>query len=256
MCDIMSIGYQNRRRQLEKLVERLGLSQKEGIQWENLDIALTHSSTSVDANYEQLEFVGDAVVRLAASEFLLETYPDQPVGEFSAIRSMLVSDRILAKIADSYGMGQYLLIEGCSTPGHTHKPSHLADCLEAVVAALYLSRQNLTLVRPWLDSSFQAHAEEIRRDPARQNYKAALQEWTQSNYNLLPQYKVKETSQTSLQERFMAQVWFQGRKVGQGKGRSIKAAEQAAAQEAFSILIAQNSQKPKPKPRKVINKKP
>lgn len=239
----MKIGYPNRQRQLQKLVERLGLSEQDAIKWHLLDLALTHPSISTEANYEQLEFVGDAVVRLAASEFLWEAYPNQPVGEFSAIRSVLVSDRFLAEIAESYGMGRYLLIGGSAAQDRMGNQSRLADCLEAILAALYLSTQNLQLIRPWLEPHFQKGATQILRDPARQNYKAALQEWTQSYYKVLPEYTVEESGPMGDDQRFTAKVWFKGQSVGEGRGRSIKAAEQAAAQEAYRVLVIPTQQK-------------
>ncbi|MEB3884240.1 ribonuclease III [Lyngbya sp. CCY1209] len=228
-----AVSHPRRQNQLEKVVERLGLSTRTPIAWQLLDLALTHPSVSTEKNYEQLEFVGDSVVRLAASELLFETYPDAPVGEFAAVRSVLVSDRVLAEIADGYGLGRYLLVAGSAVRDKMGEESRLADCFEAVLGALYLSTNTLELVRPWLDSNLLDRAKEIFDDPARQNYKAALQEWTQSNYKLLPKYEVEETGYAGDEARFTAQVWFKGEKLGQGTGRSIKAAEQAAAREAF-----------------------
>ena len=100
----MKLAYPRRQRQLETLVRKLGLSQEEPIKWDLLDLALTHPSVSDSENYEQLEFVGDAVVRLVAAVVLWENYPDFPVGDFAAIRSVLVSDRILSKLAKEYGL--------------------------------------------------------------------------------------------------------------------------------------------------------
>ncbi|MBD2039361.1 ribonuclease III [Microcoleus sp. FACHB-672] len=233
----MTLTHPHRQKQLQKLLQKLGLSENSPVQWQLLDLALTHPTISPAANYEQLEFVGDAVVRLAAAELLLETYPDCQVGEFAAIRSVLVSDRALAKIADSYGWDRYLLVANSAAADTAGLESRLADSLEAVLAALYLSTHTLELVRPWLDSHFKQLATEIRTDPARQNYKAALQEWTQAHYKALPVYRVKETTQVHDDaQRFTAEVLLEGRRLGQGKGRSIKAAQQAAAQEAFLSL--------------------
>lgn len=233
----MTLTYPHRQRQLEKLVEKFGLSTQRSLQWQLLDLALTHPSVSPDANYEQLEFVGDAVVRLAAAEFLLETYPDCPVGEFAAIRSVLVSDRSLAQIADCYGLDRYLQVSPSAANDLTGLQSRRADALEAVLAAFYLSTHTLELVRPWLDSHFLQLATAIRTDPARQNYKAALQEWSQAHYKALPVYGVKETARGKDNELvFTAEVLVQGKLLGQGQGRSIKAAEQAAAQAAFLAL--------------------
>jgi len=233
----MTLPYPRRQRQLENLVEKLGLPTTVPVKWELLDLALTHPTFCPQANYEQLEFVGDAVVRLVAALVLWENYPHCPVGEFAAIRSVLVSDRILCQLAREYDLDLYLLVSGSASSDKVGGESRLADALEAVLGALYLSTHTLELIRPWLDAHFKQLAAEIRLDPARLNCKAALQEWTQAHFKILPDYRVQETTQPQgTSERFFAEVWLQGKKLGSGKGRSIKAAEQAAAQVAFSAV--------------------
>jgi ribonuclease-3 len=223
-----------RQKQLEKLIEKLGLPASVPVKWSLLELALTHRTVSHTSNNEQLEFIGDAVVRLAASELLWEIYPESSVGEFSAIRKVLVSDRILAQIADAYGLENYLLISNSAAGDKAGQQSRLADAFEAVLGALYLSTNNLDLVRSWLDSHFLQLAAEIRQDPARLNYKDAFQEWTQARYKMLPEYRVEETKQPHNDtERFRAEVWLLGQLCGSGRGNSKKAAEQAAAKEAF-----------------------
>jgi ribonuclease-3 len=233
---LMSLSYPRRQRQLESLVRKLGVPAA-SIKWDLLDLALTHPTVSESANYEHLEFVGDAVVRLVAAVVLWENYPNCSVGDFAAIRSVLVSDRILAQLATEYGLELYLLIAGSATGDKVGQESRLADAFEAVLGALYLSTQNLELIRPWLDPHFKQLAAEIRLDPARLNYKAALQEWTQAHFKVLPEYRVNEVSQPQHNhERFFAEVWLHDKKLGEGKGRSIKAAEQAAAKVAFLTI--------------------
>ena len=208
------------------------------MQWALLDRALTHPSISAEANYEQLEFIGDAVVRMASSELLFETYPNALVGEFAAIRSVLVSDRTLAQLAQAYGLERYLLVSSSAASDKAGEISRLADAFEAVLGALYLSTHTLELVRPWLDPHLQQLTDEIRKDPARQNYKDALQEWTQAHYKILPEYRIKETSLIHGDaHRFTAEVWLKDRRLGEGTGRSKKAAEQAAAKQAFLEVI-------------------
>jgi ribonuclease-3 len=227
-----------RQKELRKLIEKLGLPATAPVNWSLLDLALTHPSISSEQNYQQLEFVGDAVVRLAAAEILLETYPNEPVGEFAAIRSILVSDRLLAELADYYGIERYLLIGTNATGNPIGRQSWLADAFEAVLGALYLSTRTMELVRPWLDEALKVKAEEIRRDPARQNYKDALQEWSQGQYKTLPQYQVRENQpHQSPQVRFVAEVWLNNRCLGKGEGRTKKLAEQAAAKEAFLSVM-------------------
>ena len=236
-----------RLKQLEKFIQKLGLPPTAPVDWSLLDLALTHPSISSTDNYEQLEFVGDSVVRLISAELLLETYPQEPVGEFAAIRSILVSDRILAQLAEYYGLEPYLLIGSNATGNPIGRQSWLADAFEAVLGALYLSSHNMDLIRPWLDRALQTKASEVLNDPARFNYKDALQEWTQRKYKILPQYRVLENKQFKLDDanngktlaherRFIAEVWLQEKFLGKGYGRSKKSSEQAAAKNAFLAI--------------------
>jgi ribonuclease-3 len=232
-----------RDKQLRQFIDRLGIPSPAPIRWDLLDLALTHPTIAPDANYERLEFVGDAVIRLAAAEFLFEFYPNSPEGQLSAIRSALVSDRLLSQIADRYGFDRFLLAANSALADKTGRETRLAAAFEAVLAALYLSTHNLDLIRVWLDPHLQQLAEAICQDPALNNYKGALQAWTQAYYQRLPEYRVTEVGQAYGDlERFVAEVWFQGKLWGKGKGPSKKAAEQAAAQIAF--LALQETQKP------------
>jgi ribonuclease III len=225
-----------RHKQLQTLIVRLGLPPDTSVNWKLLDIALTHP-TMGSPNYEQLEFIGDSVVRLAASEFLWEVYPHSSVGDFSAVRKILVSDKVLAQLSDSYGLDRYLVLSPSAAGDSSGKISRLADAFEATLGALYLSKGNLTLIRPWLDPHFQRLATEILEDPARLNYKDALQEITQARHKSLPEYRVQElTDRTEPEERFVAEVWVQGKQWGRGTGQSKKAAQQAAAKVAFFEL--------------------
>jgi ribonuclease-3 len=230
----MALHYPHRQKQLQRLIEKLGLKNFSSVRWDLLDLALTHPTASPVSNYEQLEFVGDSVIRLATAEFLLEQYPDFPVGEFTAIRSILVSDRVLARIAEFYNLERHLLIADSALKDSLGKESRLAEAFEAVLAALYLSTHTLELIHPWLDTHLEQLVTEIRQDPARQNYKAALQEWTQAHYKLLPEYRIRKSDQSNpALAQFIAEVWLLEKRLGWGSGRSIKAAEQAAAQVAF-----------------------
>ncbi len=223
----------HRQKQLQNLIGRLGLPETTVVNWELLDIALIHPTMGLP-NYEQLEFIGDSVVRLAASEFLWEKYPNSSVGDFSAVRKVLVSDQVLAKLAESYGFDRYLLLAPSAAGDISGKVSRMADAFESVLGALYLSTKDLTLVRPWLDSHFQQLSTEILQDPARLNYKDALQELTQARYKTLPEYRVQESPvKTQPECRFTAEVWVKDKLWGSGTGQSKKAAQQTAAKVAF-----------------------
>ena len=235
-----------RQKQLQQLIQKLGLPANAPIDWSLLDLALIHPSACETRNYEQLEFVGDAVVRLLSAEILLETYPEETVGEFAAVRSIVVSDRVLAELANYYGIEPYLIMGPTAKGNRTGRQSWLADAFEAILGALYLSTHNMDLIRPWLDQALQEQSAKVRSDPARENYKDALQEWTQGKYKILPKYQVSENKKPATsEERFIAEVWLRGfvedeeirdRFLGKGVGRSKKAAEQAAAKAAFQSL--------------------
>ncbi len=228
-----------RQTQLQRLTQRLGLPASAPINWRLLDRALVHPTAAAE-HYERLEFVGDAVVRLAAAEFLYQAEPEAPEGEMAAIRSILVSDRTLAEIADRYELEDYLVMAASVAASLIGRETRLAAAFEAVLAALYFSAGDLSLIRPWLDPYWQQYAVAIRQDPALQNYKGALQGLTQGKYQILPEYRVTEVGQIyGDSERFVAEVWLKGRCWGKGKGQSRKAAEQAAAQVAFQALQAE-----------------
>ena len=235
-----------RQRQLQKLVARLGLSPTVTVNWHLLDLALTHPTIDTTANYERLEFVGDAVIRLFVADLLWRLDHDGTVGEWSAIRSVLVSDRTLAELAKQYGLERFLRLGPSAVGDRQGEESRLANAFEALLGALYLSTEDWSLLQPWLEPHLLQRATAVRQDPAYQNYKAALQQWTQAHYQLLPEYRVQTVAANERQaigedDRFTAEVWLQGQCLGMGTGRSIKAAEKAAAEVAFKTVQQSNT---------------
>lgn len=226
-----------RQQQLQRCLQKLGVPETLAVNWELLDQALTHSSKSAEYNYEYLEFLGDAVLRLTAAACLLEFYPDLSVGEMAALRSQLVSDATLAELADGLGLERYLLLSRAALRDQTGRLSWLAESFEAVLGALYQSQPDIQAQRQWLDRHLLRLITKIRQDPTLQNYKAALQELTQGYNKQLPIYRTIEVSQVHGDlERYSSEVWFLDRRWGEGRGRSIKQAEQAAARVAFEAL--------------------
>src|SRR5262249_10495244 len=129
------------------------LEEKLGVRFKNralLERALTHSSAVPELragkdevppieNNERLEFLGDAVLDLLASEYLLETFPDWAEGQLSKSRARLVNARALERAARRVGLGEHLRLgRGEEKTGGRDKPALLADGFEAVVAAVYL----------------------------------------------------------------------------------------------------------------------
>lgn len=224
---------------LRRYAAHLRLPKEADISWELLDQALTHASASTQRNNERLEFMGDAVLRLAAAEFLMEQYPDAAVGELSMLRSHLVSDQVLTQIAETLDIESLLQLSAAAVGDRAARPGRLADAVEAVLAVLYLSTNSLRFVRPWLDPYLEELAEQLTQNPAAHNPKTALQELLQKHHKALPDYRTVEISTAHGDpERFQAEVWFRDRRLGEGKGASRKAAEQAAALEGYRTLQA------------------
>ncbi|MGB3137402.1 MAG: ribonuclease III [Coleofasciculaceae cyanobacterium] len=221
-----------RQRQLQRWIQ-LRLPKSVSLDLSRLDQALTHKSVNTLHNYEQLELLGDAVLRLAATECLQDNFPAASVGELSAVRSVLISDRSLAQLAQDLDLASCLSMG----PGLKAGATHLADALEAVVAVLYLETHTLKLVRVWLDDALHHQAIAVYQDPAKQNYKVALQELTQAHSKSLPQYRTAEQRPVDGDpQRYQSTVWFRETCWGTGYGPTKKQAEQAAATAAYDRL--------------------
>ncbi|XGB43026.1 MAG: ribonuclease III [Nodosilinea sp. LVE1205-7] len=234
-------------RQLQRCLQKLGLPEPIQVDWVRLDRALTHGSVDAKDNYEQLELLGDAVLKLAATEYLQATFPQATVGEISALRSVLTSDRTLAQLAAELGLDHYLLTARGLPRSESLSPARLADSFEAILAVLYLENHNLALIRPWLDAHLERLTHRLQQDPTRQNYKDALQVLTQAHDRTRPQYRtIEENPNDGHPYRYRSEVWFQETCWGVGQGPTKKLAEQAAAAEACSKLEPLIRSQPQP----------
>ena len=203
----------------------------------HVDQALTHVSTGQARNLERLEFLGDAVLRLAATEFIDRHYADLAVGPCSNLRAQLVSDRWLAEVGAALAIEKHLLL-GRHAQGDRSAQSRLrADATEALIGALYSALGNLEAIHRWLTPHWRATAQAVLATPHQFNGKTALQEWSQGQGLGLPHYATEECSrQHGDPERFRCQVSIQGRDLAEAKGRSRKEAEQNAASAALQAL--------------------
>jgi ribonuclease-3 len=227
--------------QLRKFCQTLGLntadSPDETRTLALFDEALTHTSAGLAIDHERLEFLGDAVLRLAASEFIEQNYPQLPVGERSALRAQLVSDRWLAQLGEQIGIDAVLLIGAKARGDAAGQATLRAEASEALIGALYQSWNNLKPVHTWLTPHWQRTSTAVLADPHKGNAKSALQEWSQARQLGLPSYRSAETSQRHGDpRRFHCQVELKGQTTAEGWGGSRREAEQKAAQAALQKL--------------------
>ena len=205
-----------------------------------LNLALTHRSYAYEhggiAHNERLEFLGDSVLGIIITDTLYRTYPDLPEGQLAKLRAAVVNARALAEVARTLGLGDFLLLgRGEETTGGRDKLSILADAMEAVIGAVYLSTgqsEAASLVHRLFDPLISASAEL----GAGLDWKTSLQE-ASSNAGLgLPEYQV-EDSGLDHEKEFDARVLVSGEALGFGHGRSKKVAEQEAAEQAYRALL-------------------
>jgi ribonuclease-3 len=187
-----------------------------------------------DSN-ERLEFLGDAVLGLVVADYAYRAYPDLPEGELAKVRAAVVNAEVLAELAAELDLGAGLRLgKGEEQSGGRGKTSILADAMEAVIGAIYLDAgygAAEDLITKLLDERI---AEAAAR-PGGHDYKTRLQELAASKFDDLPRYDIVDEGPDHA-KRFAATVFVAGAPHGHGEGRTKKAAEQAAAREAWDNL--------------------
>ena len=218
----------------------LGLDHKE-VTWNPLHEALliealTHTSSGLNPHHEQLEFLGDAVLRLAASEFIASSYPTMPVGERSSLRAQLVSDRWLAELGTAVEIERYWRIGPKASGDGTAAATIRAELSEALIGAVYRIA-GIDAVQHWLTPHWTRSAKAVLADPHRGNSKSALQEWSQGKGLGLPNYSSEEINQQhGNPRRFHCTVTLPPDLKAEGWGGSRREAEQQAARTALAQL--------------------
>ena len=203
-----------------------------------LHTSLVHGSVGPEGrsrhgdNYERLEFLGDAVLNLVISDHLYRMFPARLEGDLARLRAAIVSEGPLARVARAMDLGRYMLLgRGEEKGGGRTRTSLLADALEAIVGAVYVDSGYGVAhycVTRWFGDEL-ARLEE----PGEGDYKSQLQELVQQRERRLPRYRIVGQEGPEHSRVFVAVVEVNGRSVGEGRGRSKKEAEQAAAQRAL-----------------------
>ncbi len=205
---------------------------------------------------ERLEFLGDAVVGLLVAEALFRRYPALSEGELTQLRAALVSRKYLGEVGLALELGRWLrLSRSEERSGGRKKAVLLANCVEAVTAALYLDTGTLHTARGFVDQAIvEPQAEhlyrELRTHHTVGDYKSALQEFLQAQGLREPEYSVKAESGPDHRKRFDVEVRTSateteaGRALASGSGSTKKKAEQEAAQRAYQKLVSRTVKTP------------
>ena len=219
---------------------------------ELLDRALTHSSAIPDlraaapeeagtalhpTDNERLEFLGDAVLELLASEYLLANFPEWSEGQLSKSRARIVNASSLEAAARRLRLGEHLRLgRGEEKTGGREKQTLLADAFEAVVAAVYMD-SGLGAVRGVLRRVlFEQALEERGERISESDRKSALQEFLQGRGQPPAEYRLAGETGPDHQKMFQIEVWINGECMATGEGSTKKEAEQRAARRALEQL--------------------
>ncbi|MBK7491883.1 MAG: ribonuclease III [Nitrosomonas sp.] len=201
-----------------------------------LQEALTHRSHSA-AHNERLEFLGDAVLNCAIAGLIYTQFPELPEGHLSRLRANFVNQKALSGMALNLQIDQLIRLgEGELRSGGCHRPSILADALEAVLGAIYVD-SNYAQAEDVIKALYLPLMQDIDFKTQGKDPKTLLQEFLQSQKLALPEYVVVTTSGKAHKQKFQVDCVIPAFDIRtSGEGTSRRGAEQAAAKLAYDEI--------------------
>lgn len=232
--------------ELEPLERRIGYRFKDrGM----LEHALTHRSrVHEDASggvfdNESMEFLGDSVLGFVIADMLFRQFPQHNEGHKSKLKASIVSATSLARLAEKIGLGEFVILgRGEEKTGGRRKHALIADCYEALIAAVYLDG-GTEAARAFIERQFADLIVEARRSGAgatfTEDYKSALQEWLVSHDRGLPVYRLAAETGPAHRRSFEVEILVDKETLSRAEGKTKKEAAQAAAKLALESLNAE-----------------
>ncbi|XP_077479861.1 ribonuclease 3 isoform X2 [Stigmatopora argus] len=186
---------------------------------------------------QRMEFLGDSIMQLVATEYLFIHFPDHHEGHLTLLRSSLVNNRTQAKVAEELGMQEFAITNDKTKRPVALRTKTLADLLESFIAALYIDK-DLEFVHTFMNVCFFPRLKEFIlnqdwNDPKSQLQQCCLTLRTEGKEPDIPLYKTLQTVGPSHARTYTVAVYFKGERIGCGKGPSIQQAEMGAAMDAL-----------------------
>lgn len=192
-----------------------------------------HRNLKISDN-ERLEFLGDAVLELVATNHLFHKYPDQDEGQMTAFRSALVKGKHLAEVARELDLGKYLYLSvGEERSGGREKRYILANVAEALIGAIYLEHGYET-AEQFIDRFIMTRLDEIIKLGKHIDAKSKFQEICQEKNDITPHYEVLEEDGPDHQKTFVMGAYIGTELIAKGTGSSKQKAEEDAAKNALT----------------------
>ena len=226
-----------RRAALQEFADELGVKFS---RLEILNRALTHKSYAKEFEpllkyNERLEFLGDAVLGLATATYLFEHFPNLTEGELTKMRSSVIRQSSLTRLANQIGIGELLLLGSTEMASKRGRATNLEDAMEAVIGAIYLEN-GWEVARDYIWRQLAPDFERVKVTGIPKDYKSKLQEIIQSTPPRKLTYSELNMSGPPHDRTFEAAALIDGKIFGRGKGKSKRLAEQAAAKIALQRL--------------------
>ncbi len=201
--------------------------------------ALTHTSFAnerkIESN-EKLEFMGDSILEFLSSKYIYNNYQNLKEGEMTKVRAEVVCEDSLYKVAKKHNFSDFLYMgKGEILSGGKDKPAILADCVEAIIAAIYYD-SNLENAEKFVIENLKDEIEMSTKNVGKKDYKTVLQEELQRNGNVDIKYNVIKTEGPDHDKTFVVEVVCNERRLAIGEGKSKKQAEMQAAKIAIERI--------------------
>lgn len=221
------------------------LQKRIGVNFKNLDLlkeAITHRSYPNEnnawphRNNERLEFLGDAVLELAVTEYLFKHFQNKEEGDLTIYRAALVNTKVLSEAAYEIGLDKEVLLSRGEKKDFSGRARETisADTTEAVIGAIYLD-QGYAPARDFIKKIIMPRLGDIEerggKDP-----KSLVQEHVQSEYRITPTYRVLDEEGPAHKREFRVGLFFNGELKSEGEGRSKQEAEANAAQKFLDSI--------------------
>lgn len=222
------------------------LERRIGVEFKNKELlqhALIHRSflneyqgAPITSN-EKMEFLGDSVLSLITSQYLFKHYPQYNEGIYTDIKAAIVRTESLYAAADGLGVGEFLLLsKGEEEHGGRQQKSILADCFEAIIAAIFLEA-GFETARIFVEKHlFENKLDEIIQSKDYLPAKNILQEYYQGKHKILPSYVVTAEAGPQHNKEYEISVYAHSKIIATGQGKSKKEAEENAARNALEAL--------------------
>jgi ribonuclease-3 len=226
-----------RKKELSAFLKASGLKFKNP---ELLDLSFTHRSISNEgsrrSNNERLEFLGDAILGAVCAAVLYRGFGEKSEGELAKIKSVVVSEDILASLARDLQIDKLLILgKGEELSGGRGKNAILADAMEALIGALYLD-SGFAAAFSFVEQRLRPEIGRVIEKNYHEDCKSLLQELSQRYFRIYPQYRLVNRSGPDHERLFVIEVQVKDRVFGPGMGHSKKSAEQEAARMAMEQL--------------------